>query len=139
MSRASYPTSYHESKARQVTPPPTTTFSSPTCPQLRGLNFGGAWASSGRATPARTGLMTCSRRNKHGVAHIPRFLWGDKQPQIRALRPPRGVFEGCENKCASPYIGERFGENSVGGKWLIGAGLRIPLTLSGRGQGAAGG
>jgi hypothetical protein len=46
---------------------------------------------------------------------------------------------GCENKCASPYIGERFGEISVGGKWLIGAGLRIPLTLTGRGQGAVGG
>jgi hypothetical protein len=46
---------------------------------------------------------------------------------------------GCENKCASPYIGERFGENSVGGKWLMGAVLRIALTLTGRGQGAAGG
>src|ERR1017187_2526407 len=23
-------------------------------------------------------------------------------------------------KCASPYIGQRFGENSVGGKWLMG-------------------
>jgi hypothetical protein len=38
-----------------------------------------------------------------------------------------------------PYIGERFGENSVGGKWLMDAGLRIPLTLSGRGRGAVGG
>jgi hypothetical protein len=36
----------------------------------------------------------------------------------------------------SPYIGERFGENGVGGKWLMGAVLRITLTLSGRGQGA---
>jgi hypothetical protein len=43
---------------------------------------------------------------------------------------------GCENKCASPYIGERFGENSVGGKWLMGKVLRITLTLSGRAQGA---
>ena len=42
-------------------------------------------------------------------------------------------------KCASPYMGERFGENSVGGKWLIGAVLRIPLTLSGRGKRAVGG
>ena len=40
-----------------------------------------------------------------------------------------------ENKCASPYIGERFGENSVGGKWLMGALLRIPLTLLGYGNG----
>jgi hypothetical protein len=50
-----------------------------------------------------------------------------------------GLRAPCENKYASPYIGERFGENSVGGKWLMGAGLRIPLTLSGRGQGAVGG
>ena len=50
------------------------------------------------------------------------------------------TFEaGCENKCASPYIGERFGENSVGGKWLMGAVLRIALTLAGRGKGAVGG
>jgi hypothetical protein len=28
---------------------------------------------------------------------------------------------GCDKKYASPYIGERFGENSVGGKWLMGA------------------
>ena len=28
---------------------------------------------------------------------------------------------GRENKCASPYIGQRFDENSVGGKWLMGA------------------
>jgi hypothetical protein len=53
--------------------------------------------------------------------------------------PVISLEAGCENKCASPYIGEPFGENSVGGKWLIGAGLRIPLTLSGRGQGAVGG
>ena len=45
--------------------------------------------------------MTCSRRNKHGVAHIPRFLWGDKQPLIRALRPPGGVFEG-QGQLATP-------------------------------------
>jgi hypothetical protein len=44
-----------------------------------------------------------------------------------------------ENKCASPYIGERFGENGVGGKWLMGALLRIPLTLMGHGNGALGG
>jgi hypothetical protein len=44
-----------------------------------------------------------------------------------------------ENKCASPYIGERLGENSVGGKWLMSALLRIPLTLMGRGIGALGG
>ena len=37
------------------------------------------------------------------------------------------------------YIGERFGENSVGGKRLMGAMLRITLTLSGRAQGAVGG
>ena len=43
---------------------------------------------------------------------------------------------GCENKCASSYIGERFLENSVGGKWLMGRSLRIPLTLLGRRQGA---
>jgi hypothetical protein len=43
-----------------------------------------------------------------------------------------------ENKCASPYIGERFGENSVGGNWLMGALLRIPLTLMGHGNGAFG-
>jgi hypothetical protein len=41
-----------------------------------------------------------------------------------------------QNKCASPYIGERFGENGVGGKWLMGALLRIPLTLSGHRNGA---
>ena len=43
---------------------------------------------------------------------------------------------GCENKCASPYMGERFGENGVGGKWLMGALLRIPLTFLGHGKGA---
>jgi hypothetical protein len=42
-------------------------------------------------------------------------------------------------KCASSYIGEAFAENSVGGKWLMGAGLRIPLTLLERRQGAVGG
>ena len=36
------------------------------------------------------------------------------------------------------YIGERFGENGVGGKWLMGALLRIPLTLSGQGNGVVG-
>ena len=46
------------------------------------------------------------------------------------LTPP------SENKCASPYIGERFGQNGVGGKWLMSALLRIPLTLSGQGNGA---
>ena len=45
----------------------------------------------------------------------------------------------CVKKCASPYIREQFGENSVGGKWLMGVGLRIPLTLLGRGKGAVGG
>jgi len=40
-----------------------------------------------------------------------------------------------ENKCASPYIGDRFGENGVGGKSLMGALLRIPLTLMGHGNG----
>jgi hypothetical protein len=49
------------------------------------------------------------------------------------LTPP------SENKCASPYIGERLGENGVGGKWLMGALLRIPLTLSGQGNGVVGG
>jgi hypothetical protein len=34
------------------------------------------------------------------------------------------------------YIGERFGENSVGGKWLMGWMLRMSLTLLGRGKGA---
>jgi hypothetical protein len=53
--------------------------------------------------------------------------------------PVTNLEAGCENKCASPYIGERFVENSVGGKWLMGAVLRIPLTLSGRAQGAVGG
>jgi hypothetical protein len=52
---------------------------------------------------------------------------------------PVTSFEaGREKKCASPYIGERFGESSVGGKWLMGALLRIPLTLLGRGQGVVG-
>jgi hypothetical protein len=50
--------------------------------------------------------------------------------------PVTNLEAGCENKCASPYIGERLGENSVGGKWLMGAVLRIALTLTGRGQGA---
>jgi hypothetical protein len=49
------------------------------------------------------------------------------------LTPP------SENKCASPYIGERFGENGVGGKWLMGALLRIPLTLLGQGNEVVGG
>src|ERR1019366_161117 len=75
------------------------------------------------------------------------------RPQHHHARPARGPardssfsihhslsFEaGCDKKCASPYIGERFGENSVGGKWLMGAVLRIPLTLTGRGKGAVGG
>jgi hypothetical protein len=61
---------------------------------------------------------------------------------------PKKVYEGARpltaeditaKKCASPYIGEPFGENGVGGKWLIGAVLRIPLTLLGRGQGRLGG
>jgi hypothetical protein len=30
--------------------------------------------------------------------------------------PVINLESGCENKCASPYIGERFGKNSVGGK-----------------------
>jgi hypothetical protein len=53
--------------------------------------------------------------------------------------PVTNLEAGCENKRASPYIGERFGENSVGGKWLMGAVLRMALTLMGRGQGAVGG
>jgi len=44
-----------------------------------------------------------------------------------------------ENKCASPYIGERIGENGVGGKWLMGAWLCTPLTLSGQGNWVVGG
>jgi hypothetical protein len=46
------------------------------------------------------------------------------------------VIEKPGEKCASPYIGERFGENSVGGKWLMGAMIRISLTLSGQRKGA---
>ena len=53
--------------------------------------------------------------------------------------PVTNLEAGCENKCASPYMGEPLGENSVGGKWLMGAVLRIPLTLSGRWQVAVGG
>ena len=53
--------------------------------------------------------------------------------------PVTNLEAGCENKCASPYIGEWFGENSVGGKCLMGAVLRIALTLTGRGKGAVGG
>jgi len=49
------------------------------------------------------------------------------------------VAPPSENKCASPYIGERFGENGVGGKWLMGALLRLPLTLLGHGNGVVGG
>jgi hypothetical protein len=53
---------------------------------------------------------------------------------------PLTSFEArCEKKCASPYIGERFSENSVGGKCLMGAVLRITLTLSGPRQEAVGG
>jgi hypothetical protein len=48
----------------------------------------------------------------------------------------RASYSHAENKCASPYIGERFGENGVGGKWLIGGLLRIPLTLLSHGNGA---
>jgi hypothetical protein len=44
--------------------------------------------------------------------------------------PVTNLEAGSDNKCASPYIGERFGKNSVGGKWLMGAVLRIPLTRS---------
>ena len=44
----------------------------------------------------------------------------------------------CGKKCASSYIGEQFGENRVGGKWLMGEGLRIPLTLSGSRKGRLG-
>jgi hypothetical protein len=53
--------------------------------------------------------------------------------------PVTNLEAGCENKCASPYIGEPFRENSVGGKWLMRAMLRIPLTLLGRGRGRLGG
>ena len=53
--------------------------------------------------------------------------------------PVTNLEAGCENKCASPYIGERFGENSVGGKWLMGKWLRILLTLLGRGKERLGG
>jgi hypothetical protein len=31
----------------------------------------------------------------------------------------------------SPYIGERFGENSVGGKWLIGCGVTHAVNVIG--------
>jgi hypothetical protein len=51
----------------------------------------------------------------------------------------RASYSHGENKCASPYIGERFCENGVGGKWLMGGLLRIPLTLMGHGDGAVGG
>jgi hypothetical protein len=53
--------------------------------------------------------------------------------------PVTNLETGSDNKCASPYIGERFGENSVDGKWLMGAVLRIPLTLTSRRQGTVGG
>ena len=54
--------------------------------------------------------------------------WVDHWPCKEGLPVPN-LEAGCENKYASSYIGEPFGENSVGGKWLIGAGLRIQLTL----------
>ena len=60
-------------------------------------------------------------------------------PFCKEELPVTNLEAGCENKCGSPYIGERFGENSVGGKWLMGAVLRIPLTLTSRVQGAVGG
>ena len=60
-------------------------------------------------------------------------------PKGLRRRPSSHRRRHCCKKCASPYIGERFGENSVGGKWLMGAELRIPLTLLGRRQRAVGG
>jgi hypothetical protein len=60
-----------------------------------------------------------------------------KQLDTVHLRSSFGA--ACENKCASPSIGEPFGEYSVGGKWLMGELLRIPLTLLGHGYGALGG
>ena len=53
--------------------------------------------------------------------------------------PVTSLEAGCGKKCASPYIGERFGEKSVGGKWLMGAVLCVALTLTDRGKEAVGG
>ena len=64
---------------------------------------------------------------------------GNRHRHCKEGLPVTNLEAGCENKCASPYIGVRFGENSVGGMWLIGAGLRISLTLSEHGKGAVGG
>jgi len=43
-------------------------------------------------------------------------------PFPKAYERPRPVTaeDIAVNKCASPYIGEPFGQNSVGGKWLMG-------------------
>jgi hypothetical protein len=82
--------------------------------------------------PRRQQKNTISLTDKPIMADPGRCLCKEKLPVT-------SYEAGCEIKCGSPYIGERFGENSVGGKWLLGALLRISLTLTGRGKGAVGG
>jgi hypothetical protein len=99
----------------------------PAAPHLRRQDRNQRWGQTvGR------GFLICHQAN----------LWSDTFIEPSPCKEELSVTSfdaGCENKCASPYIGERFGENSVGGKWLISAVLRIPLTLSGRRKGWLGG
>jgi hypothetical protein len=81
--------------------------------------------------PANTGAFTRVKTSRR--LHESALIW-----ILNYALPVTNSESRCGNKYVSSYIGEQFGENRVGEKWLMGAGLRIPLTLSERGRGLVG-
>ena len=98
-----------------------------------------AVASPGEASAIR--LVRMWPVSALGVSAVQRFSFSRfvlrsavRSPVVSGLVV--STHPACAKKCASSYMGERFGGNSVGGKWLMGEVLRIPLTLIGHGNAA---